>query len=37
MGLDSLVENIIELVVCENSRLADRLGVIEGMFDSSNS
>ena len=35
--LDSLVENIVQLVVCEYPRLADRLGVLEAMFDSSDS
>lgn len=33
--LDSLVEHIVQLVVCEYPRLADRLGVLEAMFDSS--
>ena len=35
--LDSLVEHIVQLIVCEYPRLADRLGVLEAMFDSSDS
>ena len=35
--LDSLIEHIFQLVVCEYPRLADRLGVLEAMFDSSDS
>ena len=35
--LDSLVEHIVQLVVCEYPRLADRLGVLEAMFYSSDS
>ena len=33
--LDSLVKHILQIVVCEDSRLANRLRVLEVMLDSS--